>query len=88
MFNRPRSWIQGDKGGTAYELIVSKITDNFLSDKTQKIIDLYLEQNFQRIIEEATEKAMQKAANHQANRIAFKNIDERQKAKTATADKP
>lgn len=61
----------GSHPGVAYQLIQERISNEILSEKTQKIMDAYMENNWQRILEESMEKAMRKAAEHKANQMAF-----------------
>lgn len=71
MFSEPRAYRPGDKGGAAWQFIQERITNEILSEKTQKIMEAYLENNWQRILEESMDKAMRKAAEHKANQMAF-----------------
>jgi len=71
MFSEPRAYRPGDKGGTAWQLIQERICDKLLDENTQKIMNAYFEENWERLLKEEMEKAIRKAAKHKANQIAF-----------------
>lgn len=79
----PRPWNKNDKGGTGYQLIAEKITEHFLAEDSQAFISDRIKNSWEDVLATATDAAMKRAAEHQANRIAFKNIGERQAAKKA-----
>lgn len=59
------------KKGIARELLETQCLDLLLNEEqTKTIIKKYAEQNWERILQEATERALR----HKANGLAFKNI--------------
>lgn len=71
MFSEPRAYRPGDKGGTAWQFIQERIGDKLLDENTQKIIDAYFRENWERLLKEEMEKAIRKAAEHKARKMAF-----------------
>lgn len=71
MFAEPRSWVQGDKGGIATQMIRESIENKLLSEKTQRTLDAYFEENWERLLKEEMEKSIRKAAEHKTRKMAF-----------------
>lgn len=58
--------------GPGYSIIQNYIEDKILGEGSKQIINDYIDANWERILQEATEKALQ----HKANGIAFQRIKE------------
>lgn len=71
LFGEKNSYDIKSKNGPAFELIEERITNEILNEKTQKIMNAYFEENWSKILHEAMDKAMRKAAEHKANQLAF-----------------
>lgn len=71
LFREKSKWDPKSVDGPACALIQQRLADEILSEKSQKIMDAYFNENWEKILHEAMEKAMRKAAEHKANQIAF-----------------
>lgn len=56
--------------GPGYEIIKDAIETKLLNKETFTIVEKYIDDNWERILNEATEKALQ----HKANAIAFVGV--------------
>lgn len=61
----------GNKG-PGYQIVESFIEDELLKEKSEKIARAYIDNNWERILHEAMEKAL----THKANKIAFAKVKE------------
>jgi retron-type reverse transcriptase len=71
MFREKNTWDSRSVDGPARQMIQERLAIEFLSEKSKKIMDAYFEANWEKILQEAMEKAMRKAAEHKANQLAF-----------------
>jgi len=71
LFREKNKWDPRSVNGPACDLIAQRLADEILSEKSQKIMDAYFHENWEKILHDAMDKAMRKAAEHKANQIAF-----------------
>lgn len=74
LFQRPGIW--NKKPGDMFVFIKDIVENKILSQDTKDKITKIIEREFDKVLEEATLKAMQ----HAANRMAFENMKDRIKA--------
>lgn len=71
LFREKSRWDPRSVDGPAYQMIQERLANEILSEKSQKIMDAYFSENWEKILHEAMDKAMRKAAEHKANQMAF-----------------
>jgi hypothetical protein len=69
--HRPIVYRKDDKGGYLYQMIIKSIDDKFLTEQCQKVIDGFIEANWEQYLKEALDAAMKKRAEHMANKAVF-----------------